>query len=563
MTATPSTDSGLRQRLVWLIGCRAVLVPVLVAPAMLAAPRAGSVTAFDPFVLVVALTYVLTTLYVMTLRFATRHRWLIDLQFAGDALLISALIVVTGGIASYFSSLYVLPVIGAATLQFRRGGLMVALLSAVLYTGLVIAQYFPVPGMLTWLRLSEPVTLPSWHAAAYPISLNVFGFVGVALLTGYLAEGLRHADASLKRASSQIADLQAFNQHVIDSLTSGLATTDREGRLLTFNRAAETITGHAAGAVVGRSATDVLKLPLEFQASFGDGLTAARARRVQYVYETGSGTRIEFGLSVAPLITPGGPAGFLFSFQDVTDLKKFEREAQIQQRLAAVGEMAAGIAHEIRNPLASMSGSIQILRQELPLTAEQAQLMDIVLRESERLNDTIRSFLAYARPQRAGMGRLDVRRVIRDTAILLGNSPECAGGHEIHVELPDHEVWYEADEAQIRQIVWNLATNGLRAMPKGGRLVLSADVEPETGEVDHGRVVRISVQDQGVGIPSEELDGVFQPFRGAFTKGSGLGLSIVHRIVSDYGGEIQITSHPGAGTTVSIRLPAWQPLTVA
>ena len=263
------------------------------------------------------------------------------------------------------------------------------------------------------------------------------------------------------------------------------------------------------------------------------------------------------------MLTPGGPAGFLFSFQDVTDAKKIEREAQIQQRLAAVGEMAAGIAHEIRNPLASMSGSIQILRQELPLTSEQAQLMDIVLRESERLNDTIRSFLAYARPQRAGMKRLDVRRIIRDTALLLRNSPECADGHEIDIQTPEEEVWYEADEAQIRQIVWNLATNGLRAMRDGGHLILTADVETQSGDGREGRIVRISVQDQGVGIPSEELDSVFQPFRGAFTKGSGLGLSIVHRIVSDYGGEIQITSQQGAGTTVSIRLPALQPLTIA
>jgi len=559
MIAAATVDSALRRRLVWLITCRAVLVPVLLAPAMLAQSRSATATFSDPFALVVALTYVLTAFYVVTLRFAPRHRWLIDLQFAGDALLISGLVLGTGGIASYFSSLYVLPIIGAATLQFRRGGLMVALLSAVLFTGIVLGQSTGSPVVLAWLRVTEPAA--PMHVAAYPLSLNVFGFIGVALLTGYLAEGLRRADARLQRASSQIADLQAFNQHVIDSLPSGLATTDTHGRLLTFNRAAETITRYTASAVVGRSAADIFKLPQEFEAALEAGFATSRAHRVQYVYETPAGGRIDLGLSAAPLLTPGGPAGFLFSFQDVTDAKKLEREAQIQQRLAAVGEMAAGIAHEIRNPLASMSGSIQILRQELPLTSEQAQLMDIVLRESERLNDTIRSFLAYARPQRAGMKRLDVRRIMRDTALLLRNSPECADGHEIDIQTPDEEVWYEADEAQIRQIVWNLATNGLRAMPDGGHLILSADVETGDGRGD--RIVRISVQDQGVGIPSEELDSVFQPFRGAFTKGSGLGLSIVHRIVSDYGGELQITSQQGAGTTVSIRLPALQPLTLA
>src|SRR4249920_30703 len=168
------------------------------------------------------------------------------------------------------------------------------------------------------------------------------------------------------------------------------------------------------------------------------------------------GQHVEIGLSIAYLETPGGRAGYLITFQDVTAIKKLERDAAIQQRLAAVGEMAAGIAHEIRNPLASMSGSIQILRQELPLSTEQEQLMDIVLRESERLNTTIRSFLAYARPQRFQIARFDVRRALNDAALLLRNSAELKEGHIIDVDLPPTELWYDADEGQIKQIVWNL-----------------------------------------------------------------------------------------------------------
>ena len=175
----------------------------------------------------------------------------------------------------------------------------------------------------------------------------------------------------------------------------------------------------------------------------------------------------------------------------MTEIKKLERDVRMQQRLAAVGEMAAGIAHEIRNPLASMSGSIQILRQELPLSAEQEQLMDIVLRESERLNTTIRSFLAYARPQRFAIARFDVRRALNDTALLLRNSAEVHEGHTIDVDVPPDELWYEADEGQIKQIVWNLATNGLRAMPDGGRLRLAGSVNRRPDGVV------ITVQDEG------------------------------------------------------------------
>ena len=176
--------------------------------------------------------------------------------------------------------------------------------------------------------------------------------------------------------------------------------------------------------------------------------------------------------------------------------------------------------------------------------------MDIVLRESERLNTTIRSFLQYARPQRFEIARFDVRRALNDTALLLRHSAEVCEGHLVDVAVPREPLWFEADEGQIKQIVWNLATNGLRAMSAGGRLRLTAGIEPSTGGVV------LAVQDEGIGIRPEELDGLFQPFHGSFAKGSGLGLAIVHRIVTDYNGEIQVSSEPGAGTTVAVRLPA-------
>jgi two-component system sensor histidine kinase PilS (NtrC family) len=198
-----------------------------------------------------------------------------------------------------------------------------------------------------------------------------------------------------------------------------------------------------------------------------------------------------------------------------------------------------------------MAGSIQILRDELPLTAEQSQLMDIVLRESDRLNETIRGFLAYARPQRATMADIDVRRVITDTARLLENNAEVTERHAIEVDVPADPLVYCADEAQIRQVVWNLATNGLRAMPRGGRLRLGVR---RTAEGEHGAVV-LAVEDEGVGIAPEDLDGIFQPFRGGFGQGTGLGLSIVHRIASDYRGEVRVKSRQGRGTTVEVVLP--------
>jgi signal transduction histidine kinase len=199
-----------------------------------------------------------------------------------------------------------------------------------------------------------------------------------------------------------------------------------------------------------------------------------------------------------------------------------------------------------------MSGSLQVLRGELPLTDEQAQLMDIVLKESDRLNDTIRSFLAYARPQRVAPVRLDVRQTLQDAALLLRNSSDVRDGHVIDVDVPAEPVWFDADENQLRQIVWNLATNGLRAMPGGGRLRLA--VAHETG-APHDMDLVLTVSDEGRGIPAEELESMFQPFRSSFERGTGLGLAIVHRIVTDYGGTVQATSAVGAGTTMRVRMP--------
>jgi two-component system, NtrC family, sensor histidine kinase PilS len=546
-------EVALRRNVAWLIFIRAVIGTILLGSATFVRATESGSFAVDPFFFLIGLTYALTIGYALALRFVERHRWIVDLQLGIDALLISAFIYFTGGITSYFTSLYVLPVIAASTIQLRRGGLLVATLSTVLYAGLVLAQYLAASGLRTdpWLA-AYAQSLPAGSVARYTVALNVFGLFAVAVLGGTLANSLRSAGAQLEQASTEIADLQALNQHVIDSLPSGLATTDQGLRILTFNRGAEAITGVPSSIAAGRGIAEVLQLPEPVITSIqNDLLSKGARRRHQFRYQSVDNRgELEIGLTATHLETPGGRVGLLFTFQDVTAIKKLERDAAIQQRLAAVGEMAAGIAHEIRNPLASMSGSIQILRQELTLSSEQEQLMDIVLRESERLNTTIRSFLAYARPQRFQIQRFDVRRALNDTTLLLRNSAEVLEGHEIAVDVPATELWYEADEGQIKQIVWNLATNGLRAMPRGGRLHLAGAVEPSSDGVV------LTVSDQGIGIPPEELDGLFQPFHGTFAKGSGLGLAIVHRIVSDYGGEIRVSSQSGSGTTVSVRLPA-------
>ena len=544
-------SSILRRRLFWLIGGRVSVVTLLLGSAILIQINAPGSLPINPFFFMIGLTYALTFVYVLLLRQAEQHSWIVDLQLACDAVIVSALVHMTNGVSSYFTSLYALPVIAASTIQSQRSGMLIGVLSSTMYAGVVSAQYFGTPALPVVVGVGS---LPEGRVALFIVGLNIFGFMAVAALSGYLAERLRRTGAALEQTSIQLADLQAFSEHVISSLNAGLATTDIEGRIISFNKAAAEITGASALDAVDQLAARVLQLPAEFQEMFGTREGRPKLPRVEYPFTCPDGREIEIGISTAILRTPRGEVGFVFTFQDVTQSRRQEREARIQQRLAAVGQMAAGIAHEIRNPLASMSGSLQILRQELPLSDEQSQLMDIVLRESERLNDTIRSFLAYARPQRNALMRLDVRQVLTDAGTLLQNSPERLEAHAIACAVPAAPVWCLADEAQIRQIVWNLATNGLRAMPDGGTLTLAARaIAAEAGKPLR---IAIAVTDEGIGIAPEDLDGILQPFQGGFAKGSGLGLSIVHRIVSDYGGELAVTSQPGRGTTVTVTLPA-------
>ena len=542
----------LRRRVAWLIAVRAILSTVLLGSATYMQIRAPGSDEFDPFFFLIGLIFALTIAYALTLRLVAARRWLIDVQLAGDAIIVSAFIYFTGGVTSYFALLYVLPIVAGSIVQYRRGGLFVAMVSSILYSEIVVGQYLSAAGVLSrvWAA-GYSVALPPGSAAQYIAALNVFGFFAVALLSGSLAERVRSASLRLEQASNQIADLQALNQHVIDSLPSGLATTDVGLRILTFNRGAETITGVSFRSAVGRTIDQVLQLSASAMDDIQRDLGTMTTRRHEFHHRTGDGRDIEIGLGATLLQAAGGRAGYLFAFQDITKIKKLERDAAMQQRLVAVGEMAAGIAHEIRNPLASMSGSIQILRQDLPLTSEQEQLMDIVLRESERLNTTIRSFLAYARPQRPQIVRLDVRRALNDTALLLRNSADLHERHVIEVDLPHADLPYDADEGQLKQIVWNLATNGLRAMPDGGHLRLGAAIE---ARADAGDLV-LTVEDEGAGIPQDELAKLFQPFHGRFAQGTGLGLAIVHRIVTDYHGRIDISSEVGRGTTVAVRLP--------
>jgi two-component system sensor histidine kinase PilS (NtrC family) len=535
--------------LVWLMVLRVVVVTALLGSAVVAEVIARPREPGEPLYLLIALTYLLTLLYALAWPFtAGRRRELAYVQVAGDLFIVTGIVYVTGGLESTFSFLYFISIIAASIILFRRGGLVAASAASVLYGSLIQGLYL---GVLPLYPAIGGRTLPVMPAqvVGYTIFLNVFGFYTVAFLTSYLSESLRQTGRKLEEASDYLADLQVLNQTIIDSITSGLMTADFEGRINFFNEAASSILAVAPEKAIGQEVRALLGERDDFLDRLKERLAGKRYIRMEGAYLNARGHEIYLGMSVSYLLFEGEKkSGFLFIFQDLTEIKRLEREVRLKENLATMGEMAAGMAHEIRNPLASISGSVQVLAEAEELTREQKRLMDIIVRESERLSGTLTEFLAYARPPRFEPDQIDLRKVVEETATLLGHSPEVMPEHEIKLALPESPVMLFADPNQMKQITWNLARNALQAMPDGGRL------EMALSRNGSGEVV-MTFRDEGVGMSGGEMNRVFEPFSGSFKMGSGLGLAIVYRIVKDYNGMIQVDSAAAKGTVISVHFP--------
>jgi two-component system sensor histidine kinase PilS (NtrC family) len=374
-------------------------------------------------------------------------------------------------------------------------------------------------------------------------SLNLIAIFAIALLSSHLAARLRHSETEIEStktklatATRDLADYRLFNDRIIESMRSGLVTTDLGGHIITFNRAAEEITGYKAQDVRGEN---VFKIFGDIEKQIEVGLESIRTRtrlpRFDIGCQTADGREIHLGFSVAPL-------------QDLTEVMELEREVRRQERLAALGKMAAGLAHEIRNPLASMRGSVQVLASELDLSTDQSQLMQIVLRESDRLNRIVSDFLTYARPPKTERAVIELGSLLAETAALLRNSSELRPDHHILEAHPAEAVLYYGDPNQIRQICWNLARNAIQAMPFGGTLRI-------TLEAKRNSEVSITFSDTGQGMSREQKERLFEPFNSS-SGGTGLGMAIVYQLVGDHNGRIQVESEAGNGTSISIKLPA-------
>jgi two-component system, NtrC family, sensor histidine kinase PilS len=545
---TPETigESGrtVGSKLGWLIAGRLVTALLLSVFGTIWTRTGESQQSINKSLVLLTIVAGLTIVYAVLFRLSKNILLQARLQLAADVLLVTWLVWSTQTIQSPYIALYIVIIALSSLFLGPRGALITSVLCAVAFTACALA----ITGILGPTAASNLIA-GSLSQTVQWVGLFDIAFLVVGLLSARLAERQSRSDVRLQAAKQSLANLRALHERIVASIRSGVVTTDLAGRIYTFNAAAEEITGYREEAIRGEDASILFGDLKDQIAQMLRALqTGETSPRFEAGCNTADGMRVRLGFSISPLSTESGETtGMVITFQDLTQVRTLEETSRRQDRLAAIGRMAASIAHEIRNPLAAMRGSIQMLRSEMDSDSSQAELMEIILRESDRLNRIITDFLSYARPRSLTQARVDVGDLLHQTFALLRHSPEIGPHQIVTEELPAEPVFAEADEGQLKQVFWNLARNALQAMPQGGTLRATLDTNSDNR-------LRIAFSDTGRGMSPDQVEHLFEPFSST-TGGTGLGLSIVYQIIRDHGGTINVRSREGQGTTITVELP--------
>jgi two-component system, NtrC family, sensor histidine kinase PilS len=536
-------DNSLDKRLRWLIFFRFIIATFLLGITTfirIKETEASLQAALTPVYFIISLIYLFSFACLFIPKIIKNIRLNIYIQSLSDVSLITGLVYATGGIESIYSVLYPLVIIYSTLFLAGRGGLILASAGSIFYGLLLNLEYY---------GLIQPIYIWDYdynYEAGYIFSrifIHIISFYIVALLTSFAAKQEKMARDLLEKKESAFDQLDLLHKSIIESVDSGILTIDLNGNIKSFNKGAEKITGFLRFEIINKKLDDVFPVLSSILNKENQWKQGGRFEVV------GSGKIL--GCSVTPLVDSNRKkVGNTLIFQNLTVIKEMERKIERNKRLAFVGEMAAGLAHEIRNPLASISGPIQMLSKNLRLDETDKKLMQIILRGKDRLDGFVKDFLLLARSKPSERRDINVEVIIDDLLESLRFSPEWREDIEVIKNLCNQTSIY-GNKAEIRQVIWNMISNAIQAMPEGGELKI------ETREVfnDTKEYLEIRISDNGCGIEEKNQDKVFEPFYTTKKNGTGLGLAIVNRIVESHMGKIRIKSKPGKGTDCMVLLP--------
>ena len=526
--------SDERNWLTWLVKVRVLILMVLLAIELTVIRLTPSPVPVVPFLTGMVLWFVLSLFFLFLVSVWAEHRLQAILQVLADLAMVTLVVHLTGGIDSSLNFLYPLVIVVAAMLLPRAWAYLSAALAFILFGAILEFDFY---GVIPSYSNSHP----KLKALQVVIFVNLFAYFAIAYLAGLLMTKLRQVDVQLQTASGALENLQALHENIVQSMSGGVITTGPDGRITLVNRAAQQLLDISDAELRGRSVSSLFQDPLPH---FGAAHSAAEVR-----YTASNGFRKTFRVMVSALnVSVGGDLGFVYTFDDLTEIRRLEREVRMQDRLAAVGRLAAAIAHEIRNPLTSIAGSVSMLSEAPALNAEERNLLQIVIRESDRLNNIITDFLAYSRGKQYRLERVDLIPLLEDTLTLVETRLIAENaGIRVERKLQVSEAWVLGDGDKLKQVFWNFCENAVRAMKKtGGTLAVALG--------ERGSDWEINFADTGPGIQPQQTEKIFEPFQSSFEGGTGLGLAIVSQIVQAHEGKVWARSEVGKGTSFVLRL---------
>ncbi|MFH0926368.1 MAG: ATP-binding protein [bacterium] len=554
LTNTDSQDILIKKIKRFLI-LRVIIATFLLSSIFFLQFKGTSAYPLRHFYIITAVIYLLSIIY--SYLYKKTSTWsssnlikFIFVQIIFDVLIETLLIFITGGIESFFVFIYILTIISASIALYLRGSLLVTSLISILYGLMANLQYQRVIFIhVPFIPTNEPFKGEYYF---YTVFFSLCNFYLVALLSGYLAETLRKEHHKLTIKSKDLIILQKFNINIIKNISSGLIVTDCTGKITLFNKAAEDITGYPKQEVIDRQWDEVFPL-IKFK-NLAELLI--KLDSMSYIFQTDFLSKDNQTLFLSFTCSflkndLNQNTGLVISFQDLTELKRMEEQVKRTDKMAAIGELSAGMAHEIRNPLASIRGSVQFLRDELNLVDDSKKLMDIIIKESDRLNLIITEFLNFARPNPLSLqNNIDVNELLSETITLVKKSPIYNNG--IRIVLNDASaIKLTGDSDQLKQVFLNLILNGLEALTKRGVIKVTIS----TTELNTRSYVKINFQDNGTGMTQETLKNIFDPFFTTKKNGTGLGLSVAYRIIEEHGGKIEVSSQIKQGSKFSVLIP--------